>query len=242
MYLSFAPEPFACQHPGVVRTIFDFIISELSQGAPLPPLDTVRILRGSDGPVIFHSEENEFTIYLDTSEDYWCQYAYQFAHEFCHYLIRGTFEGGLKGLMWFEETICELSSRFVLLRLSTQWSNLFPGREYYQPAVKEYFEDLVTGSPITLTLPLSQYEDRHSEALRLPVYHRGLYSEMAQALLPVFVSTPSIFLLLPNFGNLHAFPSLKDWLPDLQDHIPTNLRPEFDLLSSALLPRNQKCL
>lgn len=60
-------------------------------------------------------------IFLDASVGpYWSQYAFQYAHELCHYLI---YSGPKQSRdEWFEEVICECSSRYWLKQLAT--SNL----------------------------------------------------------------------------------------------------------------------
>ena len=57
---------------------------------------------------------NDRIIYLHTRGDFWCQWIYQFAHEYCHHIINGTMTGELSGLMWFEESVCELASMYNL--------------------------------------------------------------------------------------------------------------------------------
>lgn len=65
----------------------------------------------------------ENAIILDASPGcYWGQYAFQYAHELCHYLVDSKWPPMRDE--WFEEVICECSSRYWLNWLSK--SNFYP--------------------------------------------------------------------------------------------------------------------
>ena len=70
---------------------------------------------------LFDLEESHAIYERDGIEAY---RAYQFAHEFCHILC--NFDDDWKGNNWFEETMCETSSLFVLRRLSKEWEERPP--------------------------------------------------------------------------------------------------------------------
>lgn len=58
-------------------------------------------------------------IFLAVRDNYWCQWVYQFAHEYCHHLINGPLSGEWSKMLWFEETICELSSLYNLYMMKS---------------------------------------------------------------------------------------------------------------------------
>ena len=60
---------------------------------------------------------NGFLIFLSSREDEFWRWVFQFSHEYCHSLINGTLSGEIYGLLWFEETICHLSSIYQLNNL-----------------------------------------------------------------------------------------------------------------------------
>jgi uncharacterized membrane protein YjjP (DUF1212 family) len=54
---------------------------------------------------------------------YWCQFIYQFSHELTHFVIRSYKKDKDKYVKWFEETVCEAMSLFVLRFLSENWQS-----------------------------------------------------------------------------------------------------------------------
>ncbi|QAR35370.1 hypothetical protein [Latilactobacillus curvatus] len=58
---------------------------------------------------------NEPKISLSCQPTLWSQLIYQFAHEYCHRLIDSPFPS--LNSLWFEEAICESSSRFFLKKM-----------------------------------------------------------------------------------------------------------------------------
>ena len=57
---------------------------------------------------------NGYLIFLSSKEDEWWRWVYQFSHEYCHSLINGASSDDISGLIWFEETMCDLSSIYQL--------------------------------------------------------------------------------------------------------------------------------
>ena len=78
------------------------------------------ILYHPDYPMCSPFGKEEHLISLSPQDYYGGQWLYQFAHEYCHHLINGKLTGEIIGLTWFEETICSLSSLYVLHRASLQ--------------------------------------------------------------------------------------------------------------------------
>ncbi|MCP6756902.1 hypothetical protein NL533_35270, partial [Klebsiella pneumoniae] len=70
------------------------------------------------------NDAREIVLKLDTSNTFWSQYAYQFAHEFCHVLC--GYREDDPGTQWFEETLCETASLFVLRAMAREWKTAPP--------------------------------------------------------------------------------------------------------------------
>lgn len=158
-------------------------------------------------------EEIRF-IYLSSRKNYWCKWLYQFAHEYCHHLIDGPMSGGIKGLLWFEETICELSSLFHL-SVFLQKCSITPSLYHYAPLVQDYLNDL-----LYTNLPLVEKFHRESlsqwgDLLKEPVYHRDLYNAMAVASLPIVLKTPQVWKMILHLGDIRSWNNLKE----LFDHL-----------------------
>jgi len=55
----------------------------------------------------------------------WVQFIFQFSHELTHYIIKCYYKKNkFKYLHWFEETICETMSLFVLKKIYENWSSI----------------------------------------------------------------------------------------------------------------------
>lgn len=135
----------------------------------------------------------EFQVHLATGNTYWAQYTYQFAHEVCHILAncdrhqRGRHQ-------WFEESLCETSSLFVLSRMHKQWEEdpPYPNWKSWGVHFDEYLNQMLAerarrlppdqtmGQWIRLQLPVLVTERKVTEHSKL----------MAAYLLPIFQDDP----------------------------------------------------
>lgn len=155
--------------------------------------------------------DNHF-IFLHVTDNYWSKWIYQFAHEYCHHLINGKMSGEIRGLMWFEETICELSSMYHLQMAATQWSccNLIVCR-HFAPAHQSYLNGLLSQQPQLV-------HDTHNRGflqLWLPIleqqtYHRDYYNALAARMFPLFVENPHLWKIILHFGNMRQWNSLEE--------------------------------
>lgn len=151
-------------------------------------------------------------IYLSARSTYWCQYVYQFAHEYCHYLISNSYE--LKyTTLWFEETICELSSIFCLRKIARNWSVNPPyGFRDYVQYIIPYAQDIIDETKRIQTraniwIKRNEYL---LQDIRNREYPRELYSSLAVHLLPYFEQTQELWKMLPYLsepdkGEYHGF-------------------------------------
>lgn len=235
MPLIFYPDSFGQVSQSAVPCIFADITQLLCQGI-LPrheTSDTLYIVRQTQGdyPMISCVQNGVYVIRLDTYDNYWSQYAYQYAHEYCHYLIRGEMSGKLQGLLWLEESICELASLCGLAHLSRIWRQR--GNAYWQ-AFEEYLTDLLTRGECPEG-SLAGYIDAHLHLLGESVYHRDLYHNIALALYPTFREDPSLWSLLPYMGNMVDYATLQEWLTGLQSRIPEELHQQYCILRGVLM-------
>lgn len=66
-------------------------------------------------------------IQLSAIDNAWEKFTFQFAHELCHYTCH--FErrrGSVNQNAWFEESLCEAASLFVLRAMAATWSHSPP--------------------------------------------------------------------------------------------------------------------
>lgn len=166
----------------------------------------VAIAHGNDTPMCC-KEGSMHLILLTTKENYWCQWVYQFAHEYCHHLIDGSLTGDVDGLIWFEETICVLSSMYCLGKMIS-FCNHHTNQSLRRlaPGVRGYLDDLLRGGEDAVPPHLSI--ERNLHLLEQPEYHRDVYRSIAGQVLPLFVECPSLWKMILHFGDMHERKSL----------------------------------
>ena len=75
---------------------------------------------------------------------YWSQYIYQLSHELTHYVIRQNKLNKNLIIKWFEETICEAMSLYILNWCSEHWSKceLSCINPDYHTCIQNYYQDI----------------------------------------------------------------------------------------------------
>lgn len=161
----------------------------------------VAIAHGDDTPMCC-KKDSMHVILLTTKEDYWCQWVYQFAHEYCHHLIDGGLTGEVDGLIWFEETVCALSSMFCLYRMTDYYRvHTNQNLRRYHLSARGHLDALLKDEDVAV--PLHLYVKRNLHLLEQPEYHRDIYKFVAGQMLPLFVECPSLWKIILHFGNMH---------------------------------------
>lgn len=185
------------------------------------------ILHRDDNPMCC-SVGNFHIIFLHSRDNYWCQWVYQFAHEYCHHIIDGEMTGELGGLMWFEETLCELCSMYCLHHF-VHWCEVNPPLSLYAPAVREYLDQLTSGQ--SCDGHLRDYISQNLDLLSLPDYQREIYKRIAATMLPSFVACPDLWRIIPLIGDSRRWQTLDE----LFQHLETELSPTLPALSQLRL-------
>lgn len=74
----------------------------------------------------------------------WAQYIYQTSHELTHYIIRQYKEDKDAIVQWFEETLCEAMSLYMLKSSSLRWHEcgLSHADSNYNKSLKDYFDKI----------------------------------------------------------------------------------------------------
>ena len=128
-----------------IRAVLDSAGRELWQFFPDDKIEPLLVTRGHGGPITLfqRNDRGEIVVRLDTEKTYWSQYAYQFAHEFCHVLC--GFKPGYEGNKWFEETLCETASLFVMRGMSRTWKTSPPYANWkdYRDSLRDYVDDIL---------------------------------------------------------------------------------------------------
>lgn len=162
-------------------------------------------------------------IYLDTFDDYWCQWVYQFSHEYCHHLINGKLTGETKGLMWLEESICHVASIACLEDMAQFcYASDNPSLNKYSDSVIDYLsrlfsspefvvyqqylskEDTYKVIPENLFIPLHNYIEDNKSILET-TYSDNHYNYIAGALYPHFHNNASLWKIIKFLGNMQSW-------------------------------------
>ena len=200
---------------GVVRLLLNMVDINMMSAIERPFFSTRRcIVLPTEGAPMCSKVGEEHIIFLNVKENYWCQWVYQFAHEYCHHLIDGTLTGEWSNLLWFEETICELSSLYNLNKMiDFCTTNGLPG---YSPSVQVYLDNLMTkNNAYNLDASGGWYLEK-SEILKNEKYKRDLYNAIAVMMYPLFVKNPNLWKLIFNIGDIRSWTTLDDLFSHLE--------------------------
>lgn len=160
-------------------------------------------------------EGDSHIIYISAHDNYWCKWVYQFAHEYCHHLIDGSLSGEWADLLWFEETICELSSIYNLYKMEQFCTEV--GLGYFSPSVEEYKENLLNKNAQLYNLsPSGGWYSGYASSLSEVGYKRDLYNAIATLMFPLFVENPRLWKIILHIGDIRSWNSLEDLFIHLQ--------------------------
>jgi hypothetical protein len=183
-------------HEEYIRAVLDSCLKEIWPHFKGHDIEPFVVVRGHADPAVHYqrNDRGEIVMELNTGGYYWAQYSYQFAHEFCH--ILSGFRDGNTTTRWFEETICEMASIFVLQRMSETWLHDPPYENWrnFAPELKKYslemqLERYDTSSKIK-THGLAKFYKKHQTTLANNPMNRELNGAMAWELLPLFKENP----------------------------------------------------
>ena len=178
-----------------VKAVCDSAGRELWRFFPGCRIEPLVVERSRSGPIVLHARNprGEIVMRLDTEGTYWCQYAYQFAHEFCHVVC--GYDKDFQGNKWFEETLCETASIFVIRAMAESWKDdpPYPRWKDFRHALREYADDLVTKQEKVVEIyekGLAGFYRAHREALEADPGLRDLNGAMSLVFLRLFEEKP----------------------------------------------------
>jgi len=214
-----APEGWGDADPGDIQKVLESAGRTLLLQLPdlkLPPID---VSRSRTGPITLFQRGSggEYRIRLDVEGRQWAQFSFQFGHEICH-VVCGCVEHPNPDL-WFEESICEMASLYVLGRMAEEWKARPPYANWkdYAPALQRYRDERLAQGKLPAGMSLADWFGKKGAALREDPRQRPLNLIVASALLPMFEAAPERWGALP-FLNVvrgdatRSFPRyLGDW-------------------------------
>lgn len=166
---------------------------ELWRWFPEYEIEKFVVVRGNDGPIVLYQRNTrgEIVMRLDTQDTRWAQYAYQFAHEFCHILC-GYDDDQCKN-EWFEETLCETASLFVMRAMAKAWEHDPPYKHWagFRHALKSYTDKVIESRQSLKPRDVAKFYRKHQAELEKSSTLRDINGAMAVVLLEMFEDDPT---------------------------------------------------
>jgi hypothetical protein len=199
----------------------------------LPPLE----VRARGGPIVLHERgpEGVVRIRLNTGGNLWAQYAYQFSHELCHVLCR--YDRDPTGHQWFEESLCELASLFVLRRMADRWATdpPYPNWRGYAVHLAAYADERIAAARLPEGMSLADWYRANRAELTARATDRERNTVVAVALLPLFESCPGHWAAVTSLNE--AMPTapqpFRDHLADWRRRLPADQQATVDAIAAA---------
>lgn len=159
---------------------------------PAAKLEPIQ-LQPNGGPIALfkRAKDGSIIVKLNTPGRLWAQYSFQFGHELCHIMCR--FDDNDTGNLWFEESLCELSSLYTLRRMAEDWKTHPPYSNWksYAPHLTEYAQKRIDDHPLPEGTTLARWYRDNADALRQNATSRQRNTVVATALLAMFEKEPS---------------------------------------------------
>lgn len=189
-------------------------------GGDVPP---IHIYRG--GPIVLYRREagGAISMKLDVGGTYWAQFSFQFAHELCHILCNYR-ESSFENNKWFEESLCETASLFVLRRMAETWKTAAPYRNWrsFAPHLGEYADKRMKESPLPTGKTLAEWRRENAAEMEKNPTDRARNNVVAVAILPLFEAAPEHWAAIRHLND--AVPerkeNLQEYLQRWHDHTP----------------------
>jgi hypothetical protein len=191
-------------------------LTEHFPGRRFPPIE---VSRSKDSPITLFKRgpAGELRVKLNVEDRRWAQFAFQFGHEMGH-IVCG-FEEYPNPNTWFEETLCEAASLFVLGRMSESWKTAppYPNWKGYAESLKKYRDERMEKAKLPEGTGLAAWFRGREASLRKDGTQRDLNLAMAAALLPLFEEAPERWAAVATLNAVRGDAGrtfaqyLKDW-------------------------------
>ena len=232
-----------------IRAILLSAANEIWQNCPGEHLKSIRVYRRGDYPLtdFVHDWRGRIRVGLNCQDTRWAQFAFQFGHEFCHTLAQHS-TVALRGWhpprhanLWFEESVCETGSLFVLQRLAATWQQNAPYETWraYAPAMAKYASDRLAKPEHQLPADttFAVWFRQNESALRVNSMLREKNVIIARQMLPFFEAEPAGWdaACYLNLGAHQQGKPLSQHLSEWQNNSPPALHPFLARLAALFL-------
>lgn len=221
-----------------MRPLFSFVLGQFVEifGTGLMEAELCVVFNEANAPYpMLIINKNPIQLRVNaTSLNHWAQYIYQLSHELTHYVIRQYKENKDSIIKWFEETLCEAMSLYILRQSSVKWSDctLSKVNPDYHSALKSYLNDIYNRTDKSVirachTLSELQEIEQSSESQRLDrsMERNYLYDTFCE-----FPESIAAFVFYPLYARSDLQLDLDRWEKETKNSLISKLREVHPIL------------
>ncbi len=196
-----------------------------------------------DVPIFYKRPDKDFNlIFLATEDNFWAQYIYQFSHEYCHHTINGDFNENSDRFGWLEESLCELSSLFIIRRMSKTWriKPPYPNWSDYSSKLADYANEMISNK-LKINYSFYKWLQTNIDNLYADRYLRKFNFLIAINILDIFENKPDLWRIIAYYKKVQTSDqmNLEQFLGEWKRIIPNDLTETFNILEKKLI--NTSC-
>jgi hypothetical protein len=227
------PGGWSTATPAEVEAVLHSVAAELLPHFPATRLHPLLVSHSHEAPAALYERgaKGEYLVHLTAKDREWSHYAYEFAHELSHILTNYQHHVNLKMAshhQWFEETLCEVASLYVLKRLAITWQTVPPYADWrsYAPEFQVFVERFLNEPHRQMphNQALRTWFAERSGALRTSPYLREHNEVVANVLLPLFEENPRIWGAIAYLNLVKAGADFREYLQSWYDNAPEEHR------------------
>jgi hypothetical protein len=225
--------------PANVHAVVLAAAREIWRCCPGQLIRPIYVYHRTDYPMtdFMHDLRGRVRIGIASEDRRWAQMAFQFGHEFCHALAqhsaaaKRSWHPPRHANLWFEESMCEAGSLFVLRRLAIVWRSAppYPQWQSYSSSMAQYASDRLARTEHQLPegQSFAEWFRGNESAMRENPVLRAKNVIIARQLLPLFEAEPAGWeaLCYLNLGKREQGKPLRQVFAEWQTASPDRLRP-----------------
>ena len=234
LVLRIEPEGWGDASPDDIGKVLESAGSELLGFVPPARPLRIHVVPHDKAPQVDfqRADDGEYTVRLNVKGRFWAQFAFQFGHELCHivsnYDRRNDNRLGAEN-QWFDETLCEAASLFVLDRMAGTWKEQppYPNWKGFAPALADYAATRLKEVPSPPRDKLPVWFDGQLDGLRADPYQRDKHRVIAAHLFALLKEHPADWEAVRslNLGRPDPANSFEAYLENWYFSVPKDRKP-----------------
>lgn len=221
------------------RKVLEAAGRELRKHVPdrsFPPIEVAP--KGGPITLFKRGPKGEIRMRLDVNGPFWSQYTFQFAHELGHVLC--GYDPDPHKQKWFEESVCEAASLYVLRRSAETWKTdpPYPNWKDYSTSLAAYADERLKASALPPGTTLAAWYTARKVQCEANAEDRPRNLIIAAQLLPLFEedSTRWEAMTWLNTEEHTASTSFAEYLEAWERHCPPKHKPFVKRIRGLFLP------